>query len=65
MEHVKELIKKKIIKPSQTPYNSPVFPAPKKPDSHGNTKWRMVLDYRKLNEKIVRDLYPLPNITEI
>ena len=62
---VNELIDNKIIKPSQSPYNTPVWIVPKKLDSHGNRKWRMVLDFRKLNEKTIGDSYPLPNIIDI
>lgn len=36
-----------------------------KKDSSGKQKWRMVIDYRRLNEKTINDRYPLPNITEI
>ena len=28
-------------------------------------KWRIVLDFRKLNEKTIGDSYPLPNINDI
>ena len=35
---VNELIDNKIIKPSQSPYNTPVWIVPKKLDSHGNRK---------------------------
>ena len=28
-------------------------------------KWKMVLDFRKLNEKTIGDSYPLPNINDI
>ena len=62
---VNELIENKIIKPSQSPYNTPVWIVPKKLDSHGNRKWRMILDFRKLNEKTIGDSYPLPNIIDI
>ena len=31
----------------------------------GKIKWRMVLDFRKLNEKKIGDSYPLPNINDI
>ena len=48
---VNELLKNKIIKPSQSPCNTPVFIVPKKPDSHGQRKWRIVLDFGKSNEK--------------
>ena len=53
------------MKPSQSPYNTPVSIVPKKVGSQVNKKWRMVLDFRKLNEKTISDSYPLPNIREI
>lgn len=31
----------------------------------GQKKWRLVIDYRKLNDINIGDSYPLPNITEI
>ena len=36
----------------------------KKNDSHGNKKWRLVLDFSELNEKTIADAYPLPNILD-
>ena len=62
---IEELSKNKIIKPSQLSYNTPVWIVPKKPDSQGKIKWKMVLDFRKLNEKTIGDSYPLPNIDNI
>lgn len=38
---------------------------PKKSDDPARKKWRMVIDYRALNERSVPDAYPLPNISEI
>ena len=38
---------------------------PRKADPRGNRRWRMVNDYRLLNERTVGDAYPLPNITDI
>ena len=38
---------------------------PKKADSHGNTRWRLVIDFSALNEKTIASAYPLPNIIEI
>ena len=35
IKEVDELLKNKIIKPSQSPYNTPVWIVPKKPDSKG------------------------------
>ena len=37
----------------------------KKEDIDGNRKYRMVIDYRKLNTKTLDDQFPLPNINEI
>lgn len=62
---VKDLANKDIVVPSVSPYNSPVWVVPKKPDSSGNKRWRMVIDFRRLNEKTVGDAYPLPNICDI
>lgn len=64
-KQVTELLQKDIIELSMSPYNSPVWIVPKKPDSSGNKRWRMVIDYRSLNEKTIGDGYPLPNIIDI
>jgi len=29
------------------------------------TKWQLIIDFRKLNEKTIQDVYSLPNIDEI
>ena len=57
-KQVDSLLSSKIIQPSCSPYNSPVWIVPKKSDSSGKPKWRMVIDYRKLNEVTVSDAYP-------
>ncbi|XP_039308185.1 uncharacterized protein LOC120358336 [Solenopsis invicta] len=62
---VNQLRSNDIIVPSNSPYNSPVWIVPKKSDSTGNKRWRMVIDYRRLNEKTIGDAYPLPNICDI
>ncbi|XP_034946183.1 uncharacterized protein, partial [Chelonus insularis] len=64
-KQIKEELDTGIIGPSESPYNSPVWIVPKKPDSQGNKRWRVVIDYRKLNERTITDAYPLPNITDI
>lgn len=38
---------------------------PKKLDATGKQKWRVVIDYRKLNEVTIYDSFPLPNIADI
>jgi hypothetical protein len=43
----------------------PFLKVPKRAGPDGRPKWRMVVDFRKLNEKTIGDAYPLPSITEI
>ena len=37
----------------------------KKLDASGKPKWRVVIDYHKLNELTIDDKYPLPNISDL
>ena len=60
LEETNKLLKKGIIRESQSPYNSPLWIVPKK----GN-KLRTVVDYRKINEDTNQDAYPLPIIDDI
>ena len=62
---VQKYLEDGIVKPPISPYSNPVFIIPKKSDSQGNKKYRMVLDFRKLNNVTVGDRYPLPNISDI
>lgn len=64
-DQVRTLLKDGIIRPSKSPYNSPVWIVPKKLDASGERKFRMVIDYRKLNSITVSDKYPLPEINEV
>uniref|UniRef100_A0ABD2WE69 RNA-directed DNA polymerase n=1 Tax=Trichogramma kaykai TaxID=54128 RepID=A0ABD2WE69_9HYME len=60
-----EMIKSGIIEPSCSSYRSNISLVPKAPDSKGNKKYRLVVDFRQLNEKTEPDRYPLPNILDI
>jgi hypothetical protein len=42
-----------IIEPSTSPWNSPILVIPKKKDASVRNKWRIVVDFRKLNEVTV------------
>jgi len=59
-----QLLAKGHIRPSKSPFGSPVIFVPKK-DPSGETKWRMCIDYRHLNKNTVKNHYPLPRIDEM
>lgn len=54
-----------IIEPSSSPWNSPMLLVPKKLDANGKIKYRLVVDYRKLNNITVGDKMPLPQIRDV
>lgn len=60
-----KMLQQNIIRSSMSPWSSPIWVVPKKLDSSGKQKWRVVIDYRKLNDVTIGDSYPLPNITDI
>ncbi|CAB0029827.1 unnamed protein product [Trichogramma brassicae] len=61
-----KLIKNDIIRPSNTPWLSPLWAVPKKTlDADGNKKWRIVTDFRQLNAMSENDCYPLPLTVDI
>lgn len=62
---IDKMLKQKIIQPSTSPWSSPLWVVPKKLDASGKRKWRIVIDYRKLNDITIGDAYPLPNIEDI
>lgn len=64
-KQVQQMLRDGIIKESISPYTSPVWVVPKKADASGVKKFRLVIDYRKLNDKTISDRYPIPEISEI
>jgi hypothetical protein len=57
---LRELLSDGFIRPSQSPWGSPMFLVDK-PDGSK----RMVIDYRVLNSSTVRNRYPLPRVDEL
>ena len=57
--HVKDMANRGIIRPSKSPWSSPIVLVGKK---DGST--RFCVDYRKLNSVTRKDVYPLPRIDE-
>ena len=62
---VNELLKQGVVTASRSPWNSPIWIVPKKEDKSGVKKWRMVIDYRKLNDISFPDKFPIPQIDDI
>ncbi|KAL0860680.1 hypothetical protein ABMA27_010024 [Loxostege sticticalis] len=62
---VEKMLRDNVIQESHSPWSAPVHLVPKKVDASGKQKWRMVVDYRRLNEITVDDKYPLPNISDL
>lgn len=60
-KHLDELLEAGIIRPSTSPWSSPIIMVPRK---DGGSP-RMCVDYRKLNKVLVHNSYPLPNINDI
>jgi len=58
-EMVRELLEQGVVRESKSPYASPAFLVPKKDGG-----FRMVVDYRKVNNKVVFDSYPMPTIEQ-
>lgn len=64
-KQISKLLSENIIRPSESPWASPVHLVPKKLDQSGIPKWRMVIDFRRINEVTKSDKFPLPNIDEL
>lgn len=61
---VNSLLSSGQIEKSTAPYNSPILLVPKK-STTVTAAWRLCIDFRALNKKLVSDSYPLPRIDEI
>ena len=58
-KQLEELLAKKLIRPSVSPWGAPILFVKKKDGS-----LRMCTDYRKLNAVTVKNKYPLPRIDD-
>ena len=56
-QEIERMLKEKVIRPSKSPWSSPIVVVQKK-----DGKPRLCVDYRKLNTVTCKDAYPLPQI---
>lgn len=63
-KQVRKMLDENIIEETRSNWSSPILLVPKKAEDNSK-KWRLVIDFRKLNERILDDKFPLPNITDI
>ena len=63
-KQISQMLEDEIIEPSKSPWNFPLIVVPKKSNNE-EKKWRIVVDFRKLNNITVNDVFPLPNISDI
>lgn len=48
-KQINKMLEQEIIRPSTIPWSSPLWLVSKKPNASGKVKWRVMIDYRKLN----------------
>lgn len=63
-KQIDKMIEENIIENAVSEWNSPLLLVPKK-STDDKRKWRLVVDYRKLNNALQDDKFPLPNIEEV
>ena len=56
-DQVEEMLENNIIKPSNSPWSSPIVLVRKKYET-----WRFCIDFRKLNDVTVKDAFPMDNV---
>jgi len=64
-EQMDTLEREGVIAPSDSPWNASLLVVLKKPDVNGKVKYRVCVDFRRLNQVTVGNAFPFPNVTDI
>ena len=59
-EQVSEMLQNDVIRPSHSPWASPIVLVRKKDNT-----WRFCVDYRKLNDITIKDSYMIPQVNDL
>jgi len=59
-KHIEDLLEKKFVRPSASPWGAPVLLVKKKDD-----KSRLCVDYQQLNKLTIKNKYPLSRIEDL
>ena len=59
-EIIDDQLKKGMISANQSPFTSPAFLVPKP-----GGKWRLVIDFRRLNQSVEKSSWPIPKMADI
>lgn len=65
LRELAKLREQDIVVPSNSNYSSSLWIVPKKPDADGNKRFRLVTDFRGLNEETEGSCHPLPFTSDI
>lgn len=63
-DKVQQMVDADLAEPSYSAWNAPVLLVPKK-GCKDLSEYRLVIDYRKLNDVVKEDKFPIPNIDDI
>ena len=60
-----QMLEDGVIQHSTIPWNSPILVVPKKANASRKTKFRIVVDFRKLSGVTIGDSFPIPVISDV
>lgn len=63
-QHIDKLVEDDIVEDSTSRWNSPVLLVPKKENARGEKQYRLVVDFRRLNEATETQTFPMPDLEE-